>query len=40
MHGSLLLKEIPLIGGSFMIEEEEKKIRPEEVSRMLTDYII
>ncbi len=33
MHGSPLLRGIPLMGGSFSVEEEE-------ASRMLTDYII
>jgi hypothetical protein len=42
MHSSPLLKGIPLMGdgGSFTIEEDGKKIGPEEVSKMLTDYII
>jgi len=40
MHSSPLLKGIPLMGGSFTIEEGERKIGTEEVSRMLTDYII
>lgn len=40
MHRSPLLKGIPLMGGSFSIEEEGKTIGPEEASRMLTDYII
>jgi len=40
MHTSPLLKGVPLMGGSFTIEEEGKKIGPAEVSRMLTDYII
>jgi hypothetical protein len=40
MHGSPLLRGIPLMGGSFTIEEEERKIGAEEASRMLTDYII
>lgn len=40
MHSSPLLRGLPLMGGSFTIEEEERKIGPEEVSRMLTDYII
>lgn len=40
MHSSPLLKGVPLMGGSFTIEEEGKKIGPAEVSRMLTDYII
>lgn len=40
MHQSPLLKGVPLMGGSFTIEEEGKKIGPEEVARMLTNYII
>lgn len=40
MHSSPLLKGVPLMGGSFTIEEEGRKIGAEEVSRMLTDYII
>jgi hypothetical protein len=40
MHSSPLLKGVPLMGGSFTIEEGERKIGAEEVSRMLTDYII
>lgn len=40
MYSSPLLRGIPLMGGSFTIEEEERKIGAEEVSRMLTDYII
>lgn len=40
MHSSPLLKGIPLMGGSFTIEEEDRKIEEEETSRMLTDYII
>jgi hypothetical protein len=40
MHSSPLLKEIPLMGDSFTIQEDGKTIGPEEVSRMLTDYII
>jgi Capsular polysaccharide synthesis protein len=40
MHGSPLLKEVPLMGGEFTIEEEGRTIGKEEVSRMLTDYII
>jgi len=40
MHGSVLLKGVPLMGGEFTIEEEGRKIGKEEVSRMLTDYII
>ena len=40
MHRSALLRGVPLMGGSFEIEENNAKIGPEEVSRMLTDYII
>jgi hypothetical protein len=41
MHGSPLLKGVPLMGGEFTIEEEGGRIiGKEEVSRMLTDYII
>ena len=40
MHSSELLKGVPLMGGEFTIEEEGKYIGKEEVSRMLTDYII
>ena len=40
MHSSPLLRGVPLMGGSFTIEEGETKIGPEEVSRMLTDYVI
>lgn len=40
MHASPLLRGIPLMGGSFTIEEEGRKTGAEEVSRMLTDYII
>ena len=40
LHSSPLLKGVPLMGGSYTIEEEGRKIGPEEVSRMLTDYII
>jgi hypothetical protein len=39
MHRSSLLKGLPLMGGSFTIEEDGKKIEAEEVSKMLTDYI-
>ena len=39
MHSSPLLKGVPLMGGSFTIEGDEKKTEAE-VSRMLTDYII
>ena len=41
MHSSILLKGVPLMGGEFTIEEEGgRSIGKEEVSRMLTDYII
>ncbi|KAI1076840.1 hypothetical protein F5B20DRAFT_553928 [Whalleya microplaca] len=40
MHRSPLLSGIPLMGGSFTIEEEGWTIGPEDTSRMLTDYII
>jgi hypothetical protein len=37
---STLLKGVSLMGGEFTIEEEGRNIGKEEVSRMLTDYII
>lgn len=40
MHSSPLLRGVPLMGGDFTIEEGGKRIEAEEVSRMLTDYII
>jgi hypothetical protein len=40
MHGSVLLKGVSLMGGEFTIEEEGRSIGKEEVSKMLTDYII
>ncbi|KIJ31488.1 hypothetical protein M422DRAFT_214304 [Sphaerobolus stellatus SS14] len=40
MHSSPLLRGVPLMGGSVTIEEKDRKIGAEEVSRMLTDYII
>lgn len=40
MHSSPLLKGVPMMGGSFTIEEDGKTIEAEEVGRMLTDYII
>ena len=40
MHGSVLLKGVPLMGGEYTIEEEGKSIGKEEVSRIMTDYII
>lgn len=39
-NSSPLLTGVQLMGGTFRIEEEGKKIEAEEVSRMLTDYII
>ncbi|KND89955.1 hypothetical protein TOPH_05368 [Tolypocladium ophioglossoides CBS 100239] len=40
MHASPLLKGPPLMGGGLSFEENGKTIGPEEVSKMLTDYII
>ena len=40
MHSSPLLKGLPLMGGSYTIEEEGRIIEAEEVSRMITDYVI
>jgi hypothetical protein len=42
LHTSPLLNGLPLMGdgASFTIQEGDKKIEPEEVSKMLTDYII
>ena len=40
MHSSPLLKGIPLMRANHTIEEEGRTIGVEEVSRMLTDYII
>ncbi|KAI1374721.1 hypothetical protein F4677DRAFT_424548 [Hypoxylon crocopeplum] len=40
MHSSPLLKGVPMMGGSFTIEEEGKTIGREEAGKMLTDYII
>lgn len=40
MHSNPLLKDVPLMGGTFAIEENGKTIGPEEVSKILTDYII
>lgn len=40
MHSSPLLKGVPVQWGTHTIEEEGKTIGPEEVSRMLTDYIV
>lgn len=41
MHASPLLRGVPLMGGEYTINEEGgRNIGKEEVSRMLTDYII
>ncbi|MCJ1374786.1 hypothetical protein MMC20_006018 [Loxospora ochrophaea] len=40
MHASPLLKGVPLMETSASFEEDGRKFEPEEVSRMLTDYII
>lgn len=40
MHRSPLLRGVPLMATEETIEEEGGKIGPEELSRMLTDYII
>jgi len=40
MHSSPLLKGVPLIWDSFTIEEEGGTIGPEEVSRILADYVV
>ncbi|RAL06563.1 glycosyltransferase [Aspergillus homomorphus CBS 101889] len=40
MHASPLLKGVPLMGGSFKIEDEDETIEEEEASKLLTDYII
>ena len=40
MHRSPLLKGVPLMSVSSTIEEDGKKIGPEELSILLTDYII
>ncbi|PYH44624.1 glycosyltransferase [Aspergillus saccharolyticus JOP 1030-1] len=40
MHASPLLKGVPLMGGSFKIEEDGHIINEEEASKLLTDYII
>ena len=40
MHASPLLKGVPLIGETLTMEENGKKFGAEEVSRLLTDYII
>ncbi|KAI0834293.1 hypothetical protein F5Y06DRAFT_279437 [Hypoxylon sp. FL0890] len=40
MHESLLVKGSPMISGSFTIKEKDRTIGPEEVRKMLSDYII
>ncbi|KAL4881875.1 hypothetical protein BJY04DRAFT_188243 [Aspergillus karnatakaensis] len=41
MHASPLLRGVPLMGGGYTITEDDGTvIGPEEVSRLLTDYII
>ncbi|TKA61929.1 hypothetical protein B0A55_11007 [Friedmanniomyces simplex] len=40
MHDSPLLRGVPLMGGEFEFEENGRRYGPEEVSEMLTDYII
>ncbi|RFU27233.1 hypothetical protein B7463_g9116, partial [Scytalidium lignicola] len=40
MHSSPLLKGVPMMGGSFTIEEDGKTIGAEEAGKLLTDYII
>ncbi|KAL8791317.1 MAG: hypothetical protein Q9195_005936 [Heterodermia aff. obscurata] len=40
MHRSPLLKGVPLMGNSHAMEEDGRVIGAEEVSRLLTDYII
>ncbi|KAH7155937.1 hypothetical protein EDB81DRAFT_785801 [Dactylonectria macrodidyma] len=40
MHNSPLLKGIPLMGQTLSFEEDGKVFGPDEVSKMLTDYII
>ncbi|OTA86295.1 hypothetical protein M434DRAFT_399941 [Hypoxylon sp. CO27-5] len=40
MHGSALLKGSPMMSGSFTIKEKDRTIGPEEVRKMLSDYII
>ncbi|KAL7623663.1 hypothetical protein AAE478_005215 [Parahypoxylon ruwenzoriense] len=40
MHSSPLLRGAPMLGGRFTIREEGRTIGREEVSRMLSDYII
>ncbi|TVY85676.1 putative glycosyl transferase, partial [Lachnellula willkommii] len=39
MHSSALLRGVPLMGQTLSFEENGKTYGPEEVSRMLTDYI-
>ena len=40
MHSSPLLEGVLLIRDSFMIEEEGRSISPQEIDRMLVDYVI
>ncbi|CZS90920.1 uncharacterized protein RAG0_01791 [Rhynchosporium agropyri] len=40
MHANHLLKGVPLMGGSFAIDDEQGKHDEVETSKMLTDYII
>ncbi|KAF7557906.1 hypothetical protein G7Z17_g216 [Cylindrodendrum hubeiense] len=40
MHSSPLLKGVPLMGSSLSFEEDGKVFGPQEVSKMLSDYII
>lgn len=40
MHSHPLLKQVPLMGGTFSIDDEQGKHDAEEVRSMLTDYII
>lgn len=40
MHASPLLKGLPLMGSGLSFEENGKTFGPDEVSKMLTDYII
>ncbi|KAI1452275.1 hypothetical protein F4805DRAFT_470956 [Annulohypoxylon moriforme] len=40
MSSSALLKSVPLMGGEFTIEEDGKVIPPDEVRKLLSDYII
>ena len=40
MHGSVLLKGVPLMGEMYTLKEEGRNIEKEEGCRMITDYII